>query len=78
MRLPSGKGAWAALNTADSCGFQVSEEDQRMDAHFSEYLGAIWAMQETYGERPEGLPTEFHCEAEELAEAHANQQCLGV
>lgn len=49
-----------------------------MDAHFSEYLGAIWAMQETYGERPESLPTEFHCEAEELAEAHANQQCLGV
>jgi hypothetical protein len=49
-----------------------------MDPHFCEYLGAIWAMQETYGEQPESLPTEFHREAEEQAEAHANQQCLGV
>lgn len=74
----SGYGEWVALNTAESCGFQPVEEDQRMDAHFSEYLGAVWAMRETYGERPEDLPTEFHREAEENAEAHVNQQCLVV
>lgn len=49
-----------------------------MDAHFHEYLGAVWAMQETYGERPEGLPTEFHLEAEEPSEVDANERCLGV
>jgi hypothetical protein len=31
-----------------------------MDPHFNEYLAAIAGMQETYGERPEDHPTEFH------------------
>lgn len=49
-----------------------------MDAHFHEYIGAVWAMQEIYGDRPDCLPTEFHREAEELAEARATQPCLGT
>jgi hypothetical protein len=53
------------------------EADQRIDAHFREYMGAAWAMQEAYGERPERLPTEFHCVAEEPSEARAPQPCLG-
>jgi len=53
------------------------EADQRIDAHFREYMGAAWAMQAAYGERPERLPTEFHCVAEEPSEARAPQPCLG-
>lgn len=49
-----------------------------MDAHFAEYLAAILAMQEIYGERPEELPTEFHGEIEQLAEARENLECLGA
>lgn len=67
-----------ALGPAGPCGFVTVEEDHRMDAHFHEYLGAVWAMQEAYGERPESLPTEFHLEAEELSEVSANERCLGV
>ena len=49
-----------------------------MDAHFSEYLGAIWAMQETYGERPGGQPTEFHKESEVSAKAPEHRECMAV
>lgn len=49
-----------------------------MDAHFSEYLAVIRAMQETYGERAEDFPTEFHGEIEHLPEARENSQFLGV
>jgi hypothetical protein len=49
-----------------------------MDAHFSEYLGAIWAMQEIYGERPEGQSTEFHKEPEVSAKTPEHQECVGV
>ena len=31
-----------------------------MDAHFAEYLAAVEGMQEIYGEREEGFPTEYH------------------
>jgi len=31
-----------------------------MDAHFREYLGAVAAMQECYGERSDDHPSEFH------------------
>lgn len=31
-----------------------------MDPHFNEYLAAIAAMREIYGELPEHHPTEFH------------------
>lgn len=31
-----------------------------MDAHFHEYLAAVAAMSELYGERGEDHPTEFH------------------
>jgi hypothetical protein len=49
-----------------------------MDAHFSEYLAAVRAMQEIYGERAEDVPTEFHTEAERHNETGACQECLGV
>jgi len=35
-----------------------------MDAHFGEYLAAVRAMHEIYGEQAEDFPTEFHGEAE--------------
>jgi hypothetical protein len=31
-----------------------------MDAHFAEYLAAIEGMRETYGEREDSFPTEYH------------------
>lgn len=31
-----------------------------MDAHFHEYLAAVAAMSELYGERGDDHPTEFH------------------
>lgn len=31
-----------------------------MDAHFHEYLAAVAAMSELYGERGDEHPTEFH------------------
>lgn len=31
-----------------------------MDAHFREYLAAIAAMQDTYGDDGDGRPTDFH------------------
>jgi hypothetical protein len=31
-----------------------------MDAHFRDYLAAVAAMQEIYGERGDDHPTEFH------------------
>jgi hypothetical protein len=49
-----------------------------MDAHFNEYLAAVRAMQEIYGEQAEGSPTEFHREAERHAEAESCRECLGV
>jgi hypothetical protein len=48
-----------------------------MDAHFSEYLAAVRAMQEIYGERAEDLPTEFHGEAARQAESESRQECVG-
>jgi len=58
--------------------FLKSKEDRRMDAHFSEYLAAVRAMQEIYGEPAEHSPTEFHREAERHAETETCQECLGV
>jgi hypothetical protein len=49
-----------------------------MDAHFSEYLAAVRAMQEIYGERSENFPTEFHMEAEQNVESEACEGCLGA
>lgn len=49
-----------------------------MDAHFSEYLAVVRAMQEFYGERAEDVPTEFHRETERHNETGACQECLGV
>jgi hypothetical protein len=37
-----------------------------MDAHFGEYLAAVRAMHEIYGEQAEDFPTEFHSEAEAI------------
>lgn len=37
-----------------------------MDAHFTEYLAAVQAMQDIYGERPDSLPSEFHAEPEHV------------
>jgi len=31
-----------------------------MDAHFRDYLAAVAAMQEIYGERGDDHPTDFH------------------
>jgi len=33
-----------------------------MDPHFTEYLAAIVGMHETYGDRPDESPTEFHAD----------------
>ena len=33
-----------------------------MDAHFNEYLAAIAAMQELYGDGGDDHPTEFHAD----------------
>lgn len=49
-----------------------------MDAHFSEYLAAVRAMQEIYGERAEDVPTEFHGEIERLPKTQNNFEFLGV
>ena len=49
-----------------------------MDAHFSEYLAVVWAMQEIYGERAEDFPTEFHRESERHNETEACQECVGI
>jgi hypothetical protein len=74
-------GLWmsaAELRRTSSCGSFGYKEGTCMDAHFSEYLAAVRAMQEIYGERAENFPTEFHREAEQHAEAAACQGCLGV
>ena len=49
-----------------------------MDAHFGEYLAAVRAMHEIYGEQAEDFPTEFHTEAERHNESAACQECTGV
>ena len=59
---------WWSVNERAFLWF-TSKEDLRMDAHFSEYLAAVRAMQEIYGERAEDFPTEFHGEIEQLPEA---------
>lgn len=41
-----------------------------MDAHFNEYLAAVAAMSELYGDRGDEHPSEFHAEAP-AAEAQA-------
>ena len=66
------------VNPGEFLRFLNSKEDRRMDAHFSEYLAAVRAMQEIYGEQAEDFPTEFHREAEKHAEAETCQECLGV
>lgn len=49
-----------------------------MDAHFNEYLAAVRAMQEIYGERAEGSPADFHGDLGAQAEAESCRECLGV
>jgi len=66
------------VNPDDFLRFLNLKEDLRMDAHFSEYLAAVRAMQEIYGERAEDVPTEFHREAERHNETGACRECLGV
>jgi hypothetical protein len=53
-----------------------------MDAHFHEYLAAVAAMSELYGERGDDHPTEFHdgagCHAHgEAAECGAGAVTVG-
>lgn len=38
-----------------------------MDAHFAEYVAAVDSMQELYGERADGLPSDFHPDPEQGA-----------
>jgi hypothetical protein len=45
-----------------------TKENSSMDAHFTEYLAAVWAMREIYGEHAEDFPTEFHNDAEPFSE----------
>ena len=40
-----------------------------MDAHFHEYLAAVAAMSELYGDRGDEHPSEFHAEAAPAADA---------
>jgi hypothetical protein len=61
-----------------SCGFVKAKEDLRMDAHFGEYLAAVRAMHEIYGEQAEDFPTEFHKESERHSETEECQECIGV
>ena len=49
-----------------------------MDAHFGEYLAAVRAMHEIYGEQAEDFPTEFHTESERRSETEECQECIGV
>jgi hypothetical protein len=49
-----------------------------MDAHFGEYLAAVRAMHEIYGEKADNFPTEFHKESERHNETQACQECVGV
>lgn len=54
-----------------------------MDAHFGEYLAAVRAMHEIYGEHAGTFPTEFHKEefhkeSERHNETEACQECIGV
>ena len=58
--------------------FPNYKEDLRMDAHFGEYLAAVRAMQEIYGEQAEDFPTEFHRDAERHNETGACQECVGI
>lgn len=55
-----------------------AEGDRRMDAHFGEYLAAVRAMLDIYGEQVEDFPTEFHTAAERHNESAAYQECTGV
>jgi hypothetical protein len=76
--VAQGHADGGGVNLGDFLRFITSEEDLRMDAHFSEYLATVWAMQEIYGERAEDVPTEFHREAERHNETGACQECVGV
>jgi hypothetical protein len=73
-----GVDSGGGVNPDDFLRFLNLKEYLRMDAHFSEYLAAVRAMQEIYGERAEDFPTEFHREAERHNETGACQECLGV
>lgn len=35
-----------------------------MDAHFAEYVAVVESMQTIYGERADGLPSDFHTDRE--------------
>lgn len=66
------------LTRTTSCGFRGAKEDPLMDAHFGEYLAAVRAMHEIYGEKADNFPTEFHKESERHNETQACQECVGV
>jgi hypothetical protein len=68
----------AVLTRMTSCGFVQAKEDLRMDAHFGEYLAAVRAMHDIYGEQAEDFPTEFHTESERRSETEECQECIGV
>lgn len=48
-----------------------------MDAHFTEYLAAVAGMQELYGVRDDGHPTEFHDDSVPADVAAANDVAVG-
>lgn len=52
-----------------------------MDSHFAEYVVVVQGVQEIYGERPDGQPTEFHSEpkqAEKVEPRTLEHEYLGV
>jgi len=48
-----------------------------MDAHFAEYLAAIQAMQEVYGESAEWVPSDFHQTNEQQLDASGTLVAIG-
>ena len=70
----AGDGGW--LIGTVSCGFPFTRRTPSMDAHFREYLAAVLAMQEIYGERAEDFPTEFHGEVETQADLQNGQSAV--
>lgn len=71
-------GDAGGVNPDDVLRFPRTKEDPRMDAHFREYLAAVRAMHEIYGEQSEDFPTEFHKRSERHNETEACQECIGV
>jgi hypothetical protein len=49
-----------------------------MDAHFAEYVAVVESMQTIYGERNDGLPSDFHTDPEQGAAGSSDPGFCGA